>query len=121
MLETDRWTKLLQALELLERMGTDPMPDIRPRRVIVATWHPRLCKGTTRFYPDKILEIHLRGGFPDLVVLPNRAREEGVTALAIFMARLATPSRYFDLAQAFGRDPSTIGRLCHWVQQWVYD
>lgn len=37
------------------------------------------------------------------------------------MARLATPSRYFDLAQLFGRDASTIGRLCRWVQQWVYD
>ncbi|EGG04032.1 uncharacterized protein MELLADRAFT_56774, partial [Melampsora larici-populina 98AG31] len=113
--------KILQYLTWLERLGGDPLPDLSARRVHVETWHPHISKLTTRFYPDEILEIHHWGGFPDSIILPNRAREVGSTALAIYMARLATPSRYFDLSQIFGRDLSTIGRICRWVQGWIYE
>lgn len=108
-------------LEELERLGADPLPDLSSRRVVLALWHPRVCKLSTRFYPDEILRIHHHGGFPDTIVLDNRGVEEGTTALAIFMARLATPSRYFDLSQVFGRETSTIGRICWWVQGWIYE
>ncbi|EGG04849.1 uncharacterized protein MELLADRAFT_72295 [Melampsora larici-populina 98AG31] len=119
--QVEEYREILQYLTYMERLGGDPLPDLSCRRVNVETWHPQISQMTTRFYPDEILAIHHWGGFPETIILPNRAREDGRTALAIYMARLATPSCYFDLSQTFGRELSIIGRICRAVQSWIYE
>lgn len=88
-------------------------------RIDVATWIPGVCYMTTRFWPNEIIELHHLLSFPQFITLDNGCIETGLTALAMLLARLAVPSRHFDLASIFGRERSIIGRIVRYAQEWI--
>lgn len=112
--------ELRRALErrAVSERGRPAIPNVP--RIVVSEWNPGLCFMATRFYPEEIIELHLLTGFPPLIKVDNGCVEEGVTALAMLMARLALPSRHFDLCWVFGRERSILGRITRYSQHWLY-
>lgn len=81
-----------EAILAAARFGAAPI-EYPTMRLNVHTWHPRACYLTTRFYPHELVEMYESGAFPATIRLENRAKEDGLTGLAMFCARMATPSR----------------------------
>ena len=41
-------------------------------------------------------------------------------AFAILLRRLCYPNRVCDMAKIFGRDRSSLSRICDWMTNWIY-
>lgn len=95
------------------------VPEVRG--LVVATWDPGQCYKATRSFPMEIVEFHDLTQLPPMIRLDNGCVEDGVTALAVMLVRLALPSRHFDLCWIFGRERSILGRIVRYVMYWLHE
>ncbi|CAG7644218.1 unnamed protein product, partial [Allacma fusca] len=45
----------------------------------------------------------------------------GLEGLTILLRRLCYPNRLFDLVKLFGRDISSLSRICNWMLDWIFN
>ena len=79
------------------------------------------CKVYFRFYKNDIHRLARAFGMPERIVLPNRCVVDRVTALCIFLARLAYPNRLVTLEHFFNRPKSTLSMCISAVLDFIYD
>ncbi|KAG5188592.1 hypothetical protein JKP88DRAFT_161308 [Tribonema minus] len=69
------------------------------------------CWMQFRFRKEHIQRLRRALGVPDVVVLPNRSKDDGDEALLIFLHRLSRPSRLTDVKETFGREETQLSRI----------
>jgi hypothetical protein len=55
-------------------------------RINVAKWAPGVCYWTTRFWPNKIVQLYELLGLPETITLDNSCVESGLTSLSMSKA-----------------------------------
>jgi hypothetical protein len=78
------------------------------------------CKRYFRFSRHQIQMLVSKLGFPDVIIIPNhRDCVMAIEAFCLLLRRLSYPNRWFDLKDNFGRHPSSMSRIFHYVMHFL--
>lgn len=72
-----------------------------------------------RFNREDIPRLSSAFRLPEVIILENRSRFEGIEALCILLRRLSYPNRYVDLKQMFRREVPELSMICTWMIEYL--
>ncbi len=79
------------------------------------------CKNLFRFFKADIHRLYQLFHIPEKVICANGSCTSGVTALVMFLRRLAYPNRLSDLQRVFGRSECELSLFISFVLDHIYD
>jgi hypothetical protein len=78
------------------------------------------CRNYFRFSHHEIRMLVGKLRFPQVIILQNhRDRVMAIEAFCLLLRRLSYPNRWFDLKDNFGRHPSLMSRIFHYVMHFL--
>ena len=84
-------------------------------------WDDTRCRTELRFAKNDLDELLHVFGIPDKISTIQRTTCSGMEGLCILLKRLAYPCRFSDMAVLFGRNPTELCLIFHFVLDHIYN